>query len=131
MKLPQAMPPDCQVVLYEKEGDSLPVAYSIDSTAITITHPTGNIWHGGTQKKKLPIPKAKVEALYQLILDNHFDQIENKSSANSNPLKKDISISVFFNKRSVVVHNGLLQLSAEDEMRFENIRTTILALLPY
>lgn len=129
LKLPHVMPPDCKIVLYEKEKDSLPVAYTIDSTAITITHPTGTIWHGGTLRKKMPIPKAKIEALYQLILNNHLDKIENKPSVKNNPIKQDISISIFFNKKSIVVYSGLLQLSDEDEMRFENIRTAILALL--
>lgn len=129
LKLPQTMPPDCRIVLYEREKDSLSVAYSIDSAAITVTHPTGNAWHGGTLRKSTPIPKAKIEALYQLILTNRFDKIENKSSVQNSPVKKHISIYVFFNKKSVVVYNGLLPLAKEDEMRFENIRTAILALL--
>lgn len=127
--LPRTMPADCQIVLYEIEKDSLSVAYSIDSTTITITKPTGNVWHGGTQKEKLPILKAKVEALYQVILNNQFDRIENKSSGKDSPVKKEVSITVFFDKKSVVVHKGVLQLYGEDEIRFENIRNAILHLL--
>lgn len=126
--LPAIMPGDCLIILSEKNKEGTSVAYKIDTAAITIMHPTGNAWHGGTSKQKILIPKAKIEALYQLILQNRFDKIENITGGENKPVDKDISISVYFNNQSVVVYNGLLQLSKKDEVVFNKVYQAIITI---
>lgn|GEM_PF-2857570 len=135
VKLPATMPPGCNIVLYESYTDSsYATSYSIDASGIIKKRfrQNANIWHSGNDGKeetKISVPKSTIEALYQLILENHFDEIDAITPKENKPKEKDLSISVFFDKRSVVVYNGLLQLSKADELRFETIYDAILALI--
>lgn len=124
-KLPERMPDDFTIVLVERLKDSPRISYTINAEKLVVGRGSG--WHNRS-KTETKLTRQTVENLYKSVVENHFDEIKNYASDKNPPVEKDISITVSFGKTTIIVYDGLLQLSAENSQRFEAIRQTILDL---
>lgn len=122
-KLPPQMPDDLKVALVERSSDSQRISYNIDSSTLEVGR--GGGWHNrSTTTTK--IPREAVEKLYDVLRRARFDRIENFSSDGNHPVDRNVSIVVSFGQTTITVDDGLLHLSPEDRLRFEEIRQAIL-----
>jgi hypothetical protein len=126
VKLPDAMPNDVEIILIEKRGENRSESFAIRAeTEKILIQETGGI-HNSSAKKRTKISRQEIEKLYQFLLENGFDRIEQIDGKRNTPIEEDREIAVYFDQKSVVVYNGLLQLSAENKAVFEKIRQEIL-----
>lgn len=122
-KMPEKMPEDCEIILAERNPETNK-NQTISITGEFLTIQTGSGWHNRT-KKQTKIIRQDAEKIYQILLDNNFDEIKNDSTGELNE-KIDNSISIYSTKINLTVYQGILRLSPTNNERFENIRKAIL-----
>ncbi len=118
-KLPNLMPNDVQIA-FSNHSENQTV--TIDRENLTIQGGEG--WHNRT-KKIIKISPADAEKIYQILLENNFDEMKNDSTGELNE-KINNSISVYSSQINLTVYQGILRLSAKNQERFETIRLAIL-----
>lgn len=117
-KLPEKMPDDLHIAFSNhKENQTVTI------TKENLTVQTGEGWHNRS-KKTIKISSEDAEKIYQILLENNFDQIKNDSGTSNDKINN--SLSVYSSKINLTVYQGVLPLSTTNQKRFETIRLAIL-----